>query len=140
MTYGAIAGILLSDLVLGRPNTWAAIYDPSRLPLRAATEFAKENLNVAAQYASLVSGGDIDDPDRLLPEQGAVIRRGATKVAVYRDAGGHLHECSALCPHLGCVVQWNAVEQSWDCPCHGSRFAATGDVLNGPSPVGLRPA
>jgi glycine/D-amino acid oxidase-like deaminating enzyme/nitrite reductase/ring-hydroxylating ferredoxin subunit len=140
MTYGAIAGILIADLVIGRPNPWAALYDPSRLPLRAAAEFAKENLNVAAQYGSLVTAGDIDDPDRLLPGQGAVIRRGATKVAVYRDAGGRVHEFSALCPHLGCVVQWNDIETSWDCPCHGSRFAATGDVLNGPSPVGLRPA
>ena len=69
-----------------------------------------------------------------------MLRRGASKVAVYRDADGQLHEFGALCPHLGCVVQWNDVEKSWDCPCHGSRFAATGEVLNGPSPVGLRPA
>jgi glycine/D-amino acid oxidase-like deaminating enzyme/nitrite reductase/ring-hydroxylating ferredoxin subunit len=140
MTYGAIAGMLLSDMVLGRPNRWATLYDPARSPLRAAGEFAKENLNVAAQYTSLVSGGDIDDTVQLRAGQGAVIRRGATKVAVYRDAGGHLYEFSALCPHLGCVVHWNTVERSWDCPCHGSRFAATGDVLNGPSPVGLRRA
>ena len=138
MTYGAIAGLLLSDLVLGRDHRWASLYAPGRITLRAAPEFAGENLNVAAQYASLLTGGDIDNPDRLRAGQGAVIRRGATKIAVYRDPGGHLHEFGALCPHLGCVVQWNAVEKSWDCPCHGSRFAATGEVLNGPSPVGLR--
>ena len=140
MTHGALAGMLLCDLVQGRTNPWADLYDPARVTLQAAAEFAKENLNVAAQYVDLVSGGDIDDPRHLAPGHGAVLRRGATKVAVYRDDTGRVHEFGALCPHLGCVVQWNAVEKSWDCPCHGSRFAATGEVLNGPSPVGLRPA
>ena len=69
----------------------------------------------------------------------AVIRRGATKVAVYRDPQGVVHERSAICPHLYCVVDWNAGEKSWDCPCHGSRFDAMGKVLNGPAIVDLPP-
>jgi Rieske Fe-S protein len=72
---------------------------------------------------------------------GAVVRRGIKKVAVYRDEGGALHEHSAICTHLGCVVGWNEKEKSWDCPCHGSRFhREDGHVLNGPAISGLAPA
>jgi len=62
-----------------------------------------------------------------------VIRRGLKKLAVYRDPTGKLEVRSATCTHLGCIVHWNDVERSWDCPCHGSRFAPDGSVLNGPA-------
>ena len=140
MTHGTIAGILLRDLILGKENEWATIYDPSRITLRAGKEFARENLNVVAQYGDLLSGGEIDGPQDVSPNSGAVQRRGPKKVAVYRDDKGALHEFSAVCPHLGCVVAWNDVEQSWDCPCHGSRFDALGKVLNGPAISDLSPA
>jgi glycine/D-amino acid oxidase-like deaminating enzyme/nitrite reductase/ring-hydroxylating ferredoxin subunit len=134
MTHGTIAGILLTDLIAGRDNEWAELYDPSRLPLRAPLEYAKENLNVAAQYTDLVTGGEVASPDEITPDSGAVIRRGLTKVAVYRDEHGALHEHSAICTHLGCVVGWNDKEKSWDCPCHGSRFdPRDGHPLNGPA-------
>jgi Rieske Fe-S protein len=137
MTHGTIAGILLTDLILGRDNPWATLYDPSRITLRAASEFAKENLNVAVQYADLVTGGEIDSTDQLASDTGAVLRRGLNKIAAYRDPNGQLHELSAVCPHLGCIVQWNSTEKTWDCPCHGSRFEAQGNVINGPAITGL---
>jgi glycine/D-amino acid oxidase-like deaminating enzyme/nitrite reductase/ring-hydroxylating ferredoxin subunit len=140
MTHGTIAGILLTDLICGRDNPWAALYDPSRITLRAAPEFAKENLNVAVQYADLVTAGDIDSTDQLAADSGAVLRRGLSKIAAYRDTTGQLHEFSAICPHLGCVIQWNSTEKTWDCPCHGSRFEAQGEVINGPAITGLRRA
>jgi glycine/D-amino acid oxidase-like deaminating enzyme/nitrite reductase/ring-hydroxylating ferredoxin subunit len=140
MTHGTIAGMLLTDLILGRDNPWATLYDPSRITLRAASEFAKENLNVAVQYAGLVTGGEIDSTDQLATDTGAVVRRGVTKIAAYRDPTGQLHELSAICPHLGCVVQWNSAEKTWDCPCHGSRFDARGKVINGPAITGLHRA
>ena len=61
------------------------------------------------------------------------MRRGLEKIAVYRDPQGQLHERLAACPHLGCVVHWNRAETTWDCPCHGSRFAPDGEVLQGPA-------
>jgi Rieske Fe-S protein len=61
------------------------------------------------------------------------MRDGVTKVAVYRDEQGVVHQRSAVCPHLGCIVDWNHAERTWDCPCHGSRFDCTGRVLNGPA-------
>ena len=139
MTHGTIAGMLLGDLLLKRENPWSSLYDAGRKPLRAAKEFLKENVNVAAQYADLLKGGELASIDELPRGTGAVIRRGAHKIAAYRDSHGSLHELSAVCPHLGCVVNWNAVESSWDCPCHGSRFAPDGTVLNGPANRGLDP-
>ncbi len=134
MTHGTIAGMLLTDLILGRENEWETLYNPSRKTLRAGLEFAKENLNVASQYADLVTGGEVDSVDEIAPGAGAVMRRGLSKVAVYRDDAGALHERSAICTHLGCVVDWNAAEKTWDCPCHGSRFdKQDGHVLNGPA-------
>jgi len=137
MTHGTIAGILLTDLILGRENPWATLYDPSRKTLRAAVEFVKENLNVARQYGQWLTPGDVASPDEVAPGQGAVIRRGLSKVAVYRDEQGALHEFSAVCPHLGCIVDWNDAEKTWDCPCHGSRFGRLGRVFNGPANRGL---
>jgi len=71
--------------------------------------------------------------DEIAPGRGAVLRHGLTKVATYHDPEGRLHECSAICPHLGCVVHWKSFESSWDCPCHGSRFDAPGHLLMGPA-------
>jgi len=140
MTHGTIAGILLTDLITGRENPWARLYDPSRISLRAAGQFAKENLDVALQYASLAAPGEVRDPAEIPPGAGAVMRRGVKQVAVYRNGTGSLHERSAVCTHLGCIVRWNSLEKSWDCPCHGSRFDPHGKVLNGPAIDPLPPA
>jgi Rieske Fe-S protein len=142
MTHGTIAGMLIRDLILGRENTWATLYDPSRRSLlRAPGEYARENLNVAAQYTDLLTGGEVSSPDEVAPGSGAVMRRGLTKVALYRDDSGALHELSAICTHLDCVVAWNDREKSWDCPCHGSRYdPKDGHPLNGPAIKGLEPA
>jgi nitrite reductase/ring-hydroxylating ferredoxin subunit len=133
MTHGTIAGILIHDLIVGRENAWQKIYDPARITLRAAGPFAKEAINMAAQYTSWLTPGEIDSPDALQPGEAGILRQGLQKVACYRDDEGKLHQRSAVCPHLGCIVAWNTVEQSWDCPCHGSRFTPEGNVTNGPA-------
>jgi glycine/D-amino acid oxidase-like deaminating enzyme/nitrite reductase/ring-hydroxylating ferredoxin subunit len=133
MTHGTIAGMLLTDLIAGRNNPWAALYDPSRIRAGAAGEFLKENLNVAAQFASYVTPGEVASVDEITPNTGAVMRDGLSKVAVFRDEAGELHRRTAICPHLGCIVGWNAAASTWDCPCHGSRFDPYGKVVNGPA-------
>ncbi|HEX6912056.1 MAG TPA: FAD-dependent oxidoreductase [Longimicrobium sp.] len=136
MTHGTIAGMVIGDLVLGRPNEWATLYDPSRRTLSRDTVmgFVEENLDVARQYLKLSpTFSDADSADEVAPGTGAVIQRGLHKVAVYRDEQGVAHEMSALCTHLQCVIRWNSGERSWDCPCHGSRFSPTGEVLTGPA-------
>jgi glycine/D-amino acid oxidase-like deaminating enzyme/nitrite reductase/ring-hydroxylating ferredoxin subunit len=133
MTHGTIAGILITDLIAGRANPWTELYDPSRIRTGAATEFVKENLNVALQYASWITGGEVSSVDEIVPNTGAVIRDGLRKIAVFRDEAGELHRRSAVCTHLGCIVSWNAAASTWDCPCHGSRFDPKGTVINGPA-------
>jgi glycine/D-amino acid oxidase-like deaminating enzyme/nitrite reductase/ring-hydroxylating ferredoxin subunit len=133
MTHGTIAGVLLNDLIMDRENEWEQLYEPSRKTLRALPEFAKENLNVAAQFTDLITPGEVDSVNDIEPGSGAVIRRGALKVAAYRDDSGRVHERSAICRHLGCVVDWNSLEKTWDCPCHGSRYDALGKVIQGPA-------
>jgi glycine/D-amino acid oxidase-like deaminating enzyme/nitrite reductase/ring-hydroxylating ferredoxin subunit len=133
LTHGTIAGMLITDMIMGRENSWSILYDPARKSPLAALTFAKENLNVAAQYSSWVTPGDVSSAEEIRAGSGAILRRGLSKIAAYRDALGVLHERSAVCPHLGCIVAWNATESSWDCPCHGSRFEPDGKVLNGPA-------
>jgi glycine/D-amino acid oxidase-like deaminating enzyme/nitrite reductase/ring-hydroxylating ferredoxin subunit len=138
MTHGTIAGILITDLVTGKENAWTHLYDPSRISLRSAPEFARENLNVAAQYADYVTPGDVATLDGIPLGSGAVMRDGAKKLAVYRDEDGALHVRSAVCTHLYCIVDWNETEKTWDCPCHGSRFDRYGKVINGPAIADLK--
>ncbi len=141
LTHGTLAGMLISDSILGLPNSWAELYDPARKTVTAVGRFLEENLNVAAQYLrDYTAKGDVESVDEVEPGTGAIVRRGLGQVAVYRDEHGALHELSAVCPHLGGIVRWNAVEKTWDCPCHGSRFDALGRVINGPAIRGLSPA
>ena len=136
LTHGTIAGILLTDLILERENPWKEIYDPSRKPVwgMAWKEFLVENANVAKEYAKdWLGGGDVSSVEEIPRGEGAVMRRGLSKVAVYVDGRGAAHERSAVCPHLGCIVHWNGAEKTWDCPCHGSRFDPKGQVIAGPA-------
>ena len=139
MTHGTVAGILLTDLILGRKNSWSSLYDPSRISLRATPEFAKENLNVAKQYADYLNDEEAPNVDAIQPGTGAVVTVGKKRIAAYRDEAGALHQCSAICTHLYCIVNWNSAEKSWDCPCHGSRFDPYGKVMNGPAISPLPP-
>ncbi|HWQ90623.1 MAG TPA: FAD-dependent oxidoreductase, partial [Clostridia bacterium] len=139
MTHGTIAGMLLSTLINGQETEWEKLYDPRRRTLLAGGSFARENLNVAAQYTDWIKAGETDMLESIRPCEGAVVRDGAAKRAAYKDDAGNLHACSAVCPHLGCIVRWNANEKTWDCPCHGSRFDRFGSVINGPAINGLKP-
>lgn len=139
MTHGTIAGMLLSDLIQGWVNPWAALYNPSRVRLKAAKEFTVENANMAAQYLDWLTAGDLDKDRHVARGCGAIVRHGLTKAAVYRDEEGNFHECSAVCPHLGAIVTWNQAEKTWDCPAHGSRYDRFGQVLNGPANSNLKP-
>jgi len=140
VTHGVIAGLILSELVQDRGHPWAAVYDPGRKPVKAGATWVRENANVAAQYTDWVAGGDVVAVDDIALGEGAIVRRGLQRVAVYRSGDGALHSFSARCPHLGCAVRWSPQEKSWDCPCHGSRFDAfTGEVLNGPAQQPLTP-
>lgn len=135
LTYGMIAGRLLTDLIMGNKNPYAKLYDPSRRTVKALGQYAKAMLTAQVQYRRWLQKGDVQDIEELKPCQGAVVRNSLTSlpIAAYRDEHGVLHRKSAVCPHMGAIVTWNSDEKSWDCPAHGSRFTALGDVINGPA-------
>jgi glycine/D-amino acid oxidase-like deaminating enzyme/nitrite reductase/ring-hydroxylating ferredoxin subunit len=135
MTGGTAAAMILADELLGRENPWARLFDPSRVTPRAsAYRLVRENAEAAVRFA----GDRIARPgrrsiDELQPGEGDIVRHDGEKVAAYRDEDGVVTAVSTTCTHLGCQVSWNRAERSWDCPCHGSRFAPDGEVLQGPA-------
>jgi glycine/D-amino acid oxidase-like deaminating enzyme/nitrite reductase/ring-hydroxylating ferredoxin subunit len=137
MTHCTIGAALVTDLIMGRENPWAALYDPARKVAHGVTDFLAEQANTLSRYGEWLTGGEVASPAEIAAGQGAIVREGMRKLAVYRDEQGALHAHSAKCTHLGCVVHWNSAERSWDCPCHGSRFDVDGSVLHGPAVAAL---
>ncbi|HEX8478276.1 MAG TPA: FAD-dependent oxidoreductase [Telluria sp.] len=133
MTHCTVGAILISDLILGRKSDWSALYDPARKAFHGIGEFITAQASTLAQYTDWLRGGDVETADEIGAGEGAVLRDGGKLLAVYRSDDGALQAVSAACTHLGCAVHWNSGEKSWDCPCHGSRFAADGTVLHGPA-------
>lgn len=134
ITHGTIAGMLLTDLILGRKNEWAALYDPARKmkkPYSAGPQAwspakKKDKKQVQGALARIRAGSGL-----------VIERRGDGPIAAYRDQSGTLHSYSAVCTHLGCTVAWNDAEKSFDCACHGSRFSYAGRAVNGPAGADL---
>lgn len=139
LTHGTIAGILLPDLIEGRENPWAKLYDPSRLYARSLGTYISDVVQSSVPYTDWLKKGDVSSAQQIEAGEGAVIREGLRQIAVYKDDLNRLHCLSAVCPHLGGVVRWNGAEKTWDCPCHGSRFDRFGQVLNGPAVSELAP-
>lgn len=137
MTHGALAGLLIKDLILTGQSPWEAVYDPARKPSTSVMNFVNENVTAIKNFAEHLMPaehpGEIDSVDQLKPGEGGIVRDGSRKIAASRGLDGKLNLCSAVCTHLGCHVHWNSTEQCWDCPCHGSQFAPDGAVLNAPA-------
>jgi glycine/D-amino acid oxidase-like deaminating enzyme/nitrite reductase/ring-hydroxylating ferredoxin subunit len=129
------AAEMIADAIAGRENRWQAFFSPNRLNAAAsAKDLATENANVAFHFfADRVTRRAPDSADALAPGEGRVVSRHGRQIAVAKDGDGTIHAVSARCTHLGCIVAWNDAERSWDCPCHGSRFAVDGEVLQGPA-------
>ena len=142
MTHGALAGMLLKNLIVYGASEWTEVYDPARKPVSGAMNYIRENVTAITNFAEYLMPAEIDSTNDLKRGQGGIMRRGLDKIAVCRDMSGRLHFCSAVCTHLGCHVHWNSTEQCWDCPCHGSHFAPDGAVLSGPAiaPLERKPA
>ena len=150
ITHGTIAGMLLSDLILGKNNRWSALYDPSREVKEKMRNSSSGDGSDSSMDSSSNKNSKKNDwkkkvshsIESLELEQGIVIEEKESKrgeeeksdpVAIYKDGKGILHAFSAVCTHLGCTIIWNSLEKSFDCPCHGSRFSSTGKVINGPA-------
>ena len=135
MTFGTLSAMLITDAIEGRDNPWAELFDPGRSALRRGLwEYVKENADYPYyMLRDRFAGAEGRSVRSVKRGQGKVIEHNGEKVAAYRDSRGELTLRSAVCTHMGCVVGWNDAEGTWDCPCHGSRFTAQGDVLAGPA-------
>ncbi|HEX6417090.1 MAG TPA: FAD-dependent oxidoreductase [Acidimicrobiales bacterium] len=135
LTNGTAAASVIADLVAGRTNPWLEAFDATRIgDAQAVKKLVGTNVHVARRFVGdrvrrLRAGRAAD----LAPGEAGFVRAGRRAVGAYRDAGGSLHAVAVTCTHLGCTLQWNAAETSWDCPCHGSRFSHDGAVLDGPA-------
>lgn len=133
MTNSIVASILLRDLIVQGQSPWQEVYNPSRKNIIASTkEFISQNINVAGQ---LLKGKFSKLPDelKLKPGDSKIFEHHGERIGAYRDDQGNLHFVDTTCTHLGCELNWNSAERSWDCPCHGSRFSYEGQVIQGPA-------
>jgi glycine/D-amino acid oxidase-like deaminating enzyme/nitrite reductase/ring-hydroxylating ferredoxin subunit len=135
MTFGTLAAMICTDLILGRENPWARLLDATRVkPLAQAREFVAENVDFPAHLVGdRLKKAEGDSYADIKRGEGKLVEVRGRKVAAYRDASGAIHALDPVCTHLACLVHFNDAEKSWDCPCHGSRFDTRGDVINGPA-------
>jgi glycine/D-amino acid oxidase-like deaminating enzyme/nitrite reductase/ring-hydroxylating ferredoxin subunit len=135
MTGGTAAAHILAARLQGKKSAWADLFEPNRLNLRAAAaRFVEENAKAGLHFVGdRLKHRGVRPIDDLQPGEGDIVQLGGEKVAGHRRDDGTLVAVSSVCTHLGCQVNWNTAERSWDCPCHGSRFSPDGDVLQGPA-------
>jgi glycine/D-amino acid oxidase-like deaminating enzyme/nitrite reductase/ring-hydroxylating ferredoxin subunit len=140
LTFGTLAASILADTLLGRKNAYASLYDPIRIkPIAGGRSVLSENLNVAGELLTGLFRKDSKEVQDVPRGEGRIIAHEGGKLAVYRDEEGELTALNPHCTHAGCVVKWNNTEKSWDCPCHGGRYTAKGEVIEGPPPRALEP-
>lgn len=135
LVWGTLAALVIRDQICERENRWSDLYSPNRLhPHKSAREVLKESVNVGKEFLkSLPFVRDDTSFITIQNGEGKIIEKEGQKIAAYRTPEGDLKLNSAICPHMGCTVQWNQLESSWDCPCHASRFETDGSVIEGPS-------
>ncbi|TDN95012.1 glycine/D-amino acid oxidase-like deaminating enzyme [Salegentibacter sp. 24] len=135
LVYGTLAGKIITDLITGNKNQYEDVFNPLRVnPVKSARAFTRENLNVAKEFfKDHILGSSTKELQKLKKGEGKIMEIEGKKLAISRDENMKYHVVSAYCTHLGCIIHWNDLEKSWDCPCHGSRFKPSGEVIEGPA-------
>jgi hypothetical protein len=138
-TLGTLSGVVISDLITKGSSPYEDLFRPSRIkPIAGFTEFVKENADVVKRFvADRFAYDKIEEMAEIAPGEGRLVNYEGEKLAVYKNEQGLVHAVSPVCKHAKCIVAWNSSEKSWDCPCHGARYAPTGEVLTGPAREGL---
>ena len=141
MTFGTLTAMMAADRVAGRRNPWTDLFDPGRKKVKGGLwDYIKENRDYPYYMIRDRVAGVEGRSTRAVPRgAGRVIELDGQKVAAYRDPRGAVTTRSAVCTHMGCLVDWNEAERTWDCPCHGSRFKPDGKVIAGPAESPLDP-
>ena len=139
ITFGTVSAMMARDWATGRKNPWADLFSPDRKIIRGGVwDYLRENKDYPYYLIKdRLARPEADSVRELKRNAGMIVKSKKGKVAAYRDPEGNVHKCSAVCTHMGCIVRWNGAEKTWDCPCHGSRFKATGEVIAGPAEAPL---
>ncbi|MFL5181030.1 MAG: FAD-dependent oxidoreductase [Microvirga sp.] len=140
LTNAVAASLIIGGLILGREVPYGPAHDPQRAVRGAVKEFIVENVDSVAKLAAKLAPGEVGSIEEIPFGEGAILRQGLSKLAVYLDESGKPYKRSAACTHAGCIVQWNPFEKCWDCPCHGSHFAPDGTAINAPAVAPLADA
>ena len=139
MTSSMVAASILCGLITGREDPDARVFEPHRLRLASSAKNlwtdGGKTVKSLARSAFVPAGAALDE---LPPDHGGIVDYNGVKTGVYKDGEGQVYTVSVRCPHLGCQLEWNPDEKSWDCPCHGSRFDHTGALLDGPAQENLK--
>ena len=134
LIYGTLSAQIIASELRGTKHLYSRLFKASRhSPVKAAKEFIKENVDVAVEFVKGIFTAEMKDMEDLLPGEAKIIVKDNHKIAVHRSHDGVITATSAICTHLGCVVHFNNAEETWDCPCHGSRFNTSGEVIEGPA-------
>lgn len=135
LVFGTLSAMIISDQLMNKTNPYEEMYKASRhQPVKSAGNFVKENINVAGELIKdYLFKGEKTELNAIKPGEGRIIQKDGEKAAVYKTRSGQIRIHSAICTHMGCVVHWNHAEETWDCPCHGTRFGTSGDVIEGPA-------
>ncbi|RQP14953.1 MAG: FAD-dependent oxidoreductase [Chryseobacterium sp.] len=139
ITFGSASALVISDLILAGESKYEELFDPSRIkPVAGFTETVKENADVVFKFIKdKITADKLESLKELKNGEGRVVKFDGENIAAYRDENGTLHALNSTCTHVGCTVNWNDTERSWDCPCHGARYDLDGNVLTGPAVKGL---
>jgi glycine/D-amino acid oxidase-like deaminating enzyme/nitrite reductase/ring-hydroxylating ferredoxin subunit len=133
MTNGTASGIMIRDLIIKGENPWAEAFTPQRFkPSASYKTFTTQNLNVAKELFKH-KFESLPETTELAIGEAKVLRHEGHRIGAFKDENGKLHIIDTTCTHMGCELEWNSGEKSWDCPCHGSRFTYTGDIMEGPA-------
>ena len=133
MTASMVSAMLLRDSICGRKNPYAEVFDPGRFDAEAVAGVMEESGQAVKGLARRFFQIPAETAKKLAPGHGGVVFLDGEKVGVYKDEDGTLYPVDIRCPHLGCQLEWNPDEKSWDCPCHGSRFDRYGKLISGPA-------
>ncbi|MFD1040032.1 FAD-dependent oxidoreductase [Virgibacillus byunsanensis] len=134
MTNGTIAAKILSDIIVGSDNPYEELYSPSRFQADPAIKnFTRINADVTKHLIKGKLEYTNHSVKELSQDEATVTRIRGKRAGVYKDKEDKLHALDTTCTHLGCEVEWNSGDRTWDCPCHGSRFSYTGDIVEGPA-------
>ena len=140
MTFGTVGAMMACDAAVGRENPWRCSSTVNRKNLGGAWDYVKENMDFPYYMVrDRIIAAEARPVRSLKRGEGAILKVDGRRIAACRDLQGKIHTVSAVCTHMGCIVHWNAAERTWDCPCHGSRFQPSGEVLGGPAESPLEP-